>query len=158
MIQIKSVSVVANGQLAILENPAPDVLNLLSLLMGPQSMTMAPPIVSAPAVEDVKHTKDIAPPVPHRPEEECRKPVKAKRQPRRRKAKNEVEVSLLDCVGTGLYPTLRGIVRVAIWKIEDHKGVQRERLLWIDDDNETARHDDGGFLNSMGRLHTVVMF
>lgn len=147
----------------VLENVEVDLDTLMAYLTGrpkprkprtPKAKP-APVVETAPAPVEVK--PEPAPVVKAEPKAEPKPKASGKRGGfRRRKAGNPITVSLVDCLGVGLYPTKKGPKAVAIYKLSSVNNY--EILLWVNDDNETASHDDGGFPNTSGKLYNVEMF
>lgn len=145
----------------VLENVEVDFDKLMAYLTGkpiprkprtPKAKPVAPVVEVTPV--EVKPE-----PAPVKVEPKVEEPKASKPRKggfRRRKANNPITVSLVDCLGVGLYPTKKGPKAVAIYKKSSVNGY--EILLWVDDNNETASHDEGGFPNTQGKLYNVEMF
>lgn len=139
----------------VLENVEVDLDKLMAYLTGKPipRKPRTPKAKPEPKPEPVVVAPVVAKPEP-KPEPKPKAPRKGGF--RRRKAGNPITVSLVDCLGVGLYPTRQGPKAVAIYKLS--KTHNYEILLWVNDDNETASHDDGGFPNTSGKLYNVEMF
>ena len=144
----------------VLENVEVDLDKLMAYLTGkpiprkprtPKAKPVAVVVEAAPV--EVKAEPVVA--VVEKPEPKAEPKPKRRGGWKRRKSGNPITVSLVDCLGVGMYPTKKGNKAVAIHR-RTPQGL--EVLLWIDDNNETASHDDGGFVNSNGKLYGVEMF
>ena len=168
MVENLSSDVNAELRTVLLEGVEVDMDKLMAVLTGkpmprkprtPKAKP-APVVETAPAPVEVKPEAPapVAAPAPVEVKPETPKASKPRKGGFRRRSRsnNHITVSLVDCLGVGLYPTKKGPKAVAIYKMS--KTHNYEILLWVDDNNETASHDDGGFPNTQGKLYNVEMF
>lgn len=152
-----------NAKVVLLENVEVDFDKLMKLLTG-KPVARKPRQPRTPKAKSDTPSNDaidarLAAPAPAPVKVEtpapapASKPQKRRGGFRRRRGSNPVRVALTDCLGIGLYPTKQGPKRVAVWRKSDKQGI--EILLWVEDNEEFASHDDGGFPNSQGKLYNV---
>lgn len=71
-------------------------------------------------------------------------------------ARVKVELPLSQCEAVANYKSREGLIPIAIWKSGEFKRRRWTRCLFVNEETETAYHNEGGFYGKSSKMRDII--